>query len=60
MSKRVMGKASFAHLRDGKGDIQISVAVLGGVGENVSQNPGKQTFVQLPDHFFFAEVYTGA
>lgn len=23
MSKRVMGKASFAHLRDGKGDIQI-------------------------------------
>ena len=26
MSKRVMGKASFAHLRDDKGDIQISSA----------------------------------
>ena len=25
MSKRIMGKASFAHLRDGKGDIQIFV-----------------------------------
>ena len=25
MSKRVMGKASFAHLRDAKGDIQIFV-----------------------------------
>ena len=25
MSKRVMGKASFAHLRDQKGDIQIFV-----------------------------------
>ena len=25
MSKRVMGKASFAHLRDDKGDIQLYV-----------------------------------
>ena len=29
MSKRIMGKASFAELRDGSGDIQIDKPVLG-------------------------------
>ena len=39
MSKRIMGKASFAHLRDDKGDIQIFVKRDGNCGITKSAVP---------------------
>ena len=39
MSKRVMGKASFAHLRDDKGDIQLYVRAIVSAMLTSSQTP---------------------
>ena len=46
MSKRIMGKASFAHLRDQKGDIQIFVKrdLLGDEPDDGGREPGDRSF----------------